>query len=55
VLAMPFDLVRHDLLMDLKPVPPARIQSIIDELLLPLVHNHRPQWEEMNDDVADLG
>ena len=37
VLAMPFDLVRHDLLMDLKPVPPARIESIIDELFLPLV------------------
>ncbi|KAB8187898.1 TetR/AcrR family transcriptional regulator [Microbispora catharanthi] len=40
VLAMPFDLVRHDLLMDLKPLKPARIQSIIDELFLPLVHNH---------------
>lgn len=39
VLAMPFDLVRHDLLMDLKPLKPARIQSIIDELFLPLVHN----------------
>ena len=40
VLAMPFDLVRHDLLMDLKPLKPTRIQSIIDELFLPLVHNH---------------
>jgi AcrR family transcriptional regulator len=40
VLALPFDLVRHDLLMDLKPVKPARIRSIIDELFLPLVHNH---------------
>lgn len=37
VLAMPFDLVRHDLLMDLQPVPPARIQSIVDDLFLPLV------------------
>jgi len=37
VLAMPFDLVRHDMLMDLKPVPAARIQSIVDELFLPLV------------------
>ncbi|MFE0021615.1 TetR/AcrR family transcriptional regulator [Amycolatopsis sp. NPDC059021] len=37
VLALPFDLVRHDLLMDLKPVKPARIQSIVDELFLPLV------------------
>jgi AcrR family transcriptional regulator len=39
MLAMPFDLVRHDLLMDLKPLKPARIQSIIDELFLPLVHH----------------
>ena len=37
VLAMPFDLVRHDMLMELKPVPPARIRSIVDELFLPLV------------------
>jgi Tetracyclin repressor-like, C-terminal domain len=41
ILAMPFDLVRHDLLMDLKPLKPARIQSILDELFLPLVRNHR--------------
>ncbi len=41
VLAMPFDLVRHDLLMDLEPLKPARIQSIIDELFLPLVRNYR--------------
>lgn len=37
VLAMPFDLVRHDLLMTLKPVPAARILSIVDDLFLPLV------------------
>ena len=36
VLAMPFDLARHDLLMDLKPLRPARIQSIVDELFMPL-------------------
>ena len=36
VLAMPFDLVRHDLLMNLRPLPPARIKSITDELFLPL-------------------
>jgi AcrR family transcriptional regulator len=39
VLAMPFDLVRHDLLLNLKPVRPARIQSIVDELFLPLAQN----------------
>jgi AcrR family transcriptional regulator len=37
VLAMPFDLLRHDLLMTLKPLRPERIRSIIDELFLPLV------------------
>ncbi|MGI5247495.1 TetR/AcrR family transcriptional regulator [Dactylosporangium sp. CA-139066] len=36
VLAMPFDLVRHDLFMDLKPLTPARIESIVDDLFLPL-------------------
>jgi hypothetical protein len=36
---MPFDLVRHDMLIDLKPVKPARIRSIVDELFLPLVGN----------------
>jgi hypothetical protein len=41
VLAMPFDLVRYDLLMDLKPLEPARIQSILDDIFLPLVRNHR--------------
>jgi AcrR family transcriptional regulator len=41
VLAMPFDLVRHDVLMDPpKPLKPARIQAIVDELFLPLVHEH---------------
>ncbi|MBD3137289.1 TetR/AcrR family transcriptional regulator [Microbispora bryophytorum] len=40
VLAMPFDLVRHDLLMDLEPLKPARIRSIVDELFLPLVLSH---------------
>jgi len=37
VLSMPIDLVRHDLLMTLEPVPPARIESIVDDLFLPLV------------------
>lgn len=35
-LAMPFDLIRHDLLMSLKPVPKKRILEIVDELFLPL-------------------
>jgi AcrR family transcriptional regulator len=37
VLAMPFDLMRHDLLMTLSNVPPERIKSIVDDLFLPLV------------------
>ncbi|MGW6281320.1 TetR/AcrR family transcriptional regulator [Kribbella sp. NPDC055071] len=37
VLMMPFDLVRHDLLMNPRPVEPARILSIVDELFLPLI------------------
>ncbi|MHA7984998.1 TetR/AcrR family transcriptional regulator [Rathayibacter sp. CAU 1779] len=37
VLAMPFDLVRNDLFMGLGPVPVARLESIVDELFLPLV------------------
>ena len=36
VLAMPFDLVRHDLLMNLEPPKRARIESIVDELFLRL-------------------
>ncbi|MEU2355437.1 TetR/AcrR family transcriptional regulator [Streptomyces misionensis] len=40
VLAMPFDLVRNDLLMDPKPLKPPRIRAIVDELFLPLVRMH---------------
>jgi AcrR family transcriptional regulator len=36
VLTMPFDLVRHDMLMTQKPVPTERITSIVDDLFLPL-------------------
>jgi AcrR family transcriptional regulator len=41
VLALPFDLLRHDMLMDLDPPKPARIQSIVDELFLPLVRTYQ--------------
>ncbi|GID29873.1 hypothetical protein Abr02nite_48560 [Paractinoplanes brasiliensis] len=40
VFAMPFDLVRHDIHMDLEPVPAARIRSIVDDLFLPLLGEH---------------
>ena len=38
---MPFDLMRHDLLMTLRPVTPERIRSIVDDLFLPLVKADR--------------
>jgi hypothetical protein len=34
---MPFDLGRHDMLMNLKPLKPARIEAIVDDRFLPLV------------------
>ena len=37
VLAMPFDLLRHDMLLDVAPVRPTRVRSIVDDLFLPLV------------------
>jgi AcrR family transcriptional regulator len=37
VLAMPFDLVRQDLLLNLEPPRRARLESIVDDLFLPLV------------------
>lgn len=40
VLDLPFDLLRHDLLMNLAAPKPSRIKSIVDELFLPLV-KHR--------------
>jgi len=41
VLTMPFDLMRHDLLMTLKPVPADRVTAIIDDLFMPLVAAYR--------------
>jgi Tetracyclin repressor-like, C-terminal domain len=41
VLSMPFDLMRHDLLMTLKPVSAERLASIVDDLFLPLVAAYR--------------
>jgi AcrR family transcriptional regulator len=42
VLAMPFDLMRHDLIMTLEPIPRERILTIVDDLFLPLVRRPRP-------------
>jgi AcrR family transcriptional regulator len=43
VLSMPFDLMRHDLIMTLEPVPADRITAIVDELFLPLIAAYRPE------------
>ena len=40
LLTMPFDLVRHDLLMDVEPVAHERIRSIVDDQFLPLVDHY---------------
>jgi AcrR family transcriptional regulator len=37
VLDLPFQLVRHDILMTLQPVSPERIRSIVDDVFWPLV------------------
>ena len=40
VLEMPFQLIRHDLLMTLRPLTPERIKSVVDDLFMPLVAAH---------------
>jgi hypothetical protein len=37
VLDLPFQLMRHDILLTLQPVPPERIRSIVDAIFWPLV------------------
>lgn len=41
VRALPGDLLRHELLMTLKPVPRKTIEEIVDEVFLPLVRPER--------------
>ena len=55
VLSMPFDLMRHDLLMTLRPVPPERITSIVDDLFLPLVAQFRPVAAKAGQDLRRRG
>jgi hypothetical protein len=44
IMALPFDLVRHEALMTLKAVPVETIIEIVDTLFLPLVNQGiRPQ------------
>jgi len=37
VLSMPFDLMRHDMLMTYKPIPEERVREIVDDLFMPLI------------------
>ena len=43
VLAMPFDLIRHDMLMTYQPIPPERVLAIVDDLFMPLVAINGPR------------
>src|SRR5215467_15701666 len=43
ILTMPFDLMRHDMLMTYKPIPPERVLEIVDDLFMPLVAINRPK------------
>ncbi|MET8136904.1 TetR/AcrR family transcriptional regulator [Streptomyces sp. NPDC005251] len=37
VLALPFDLMRHDMLMTYQPIPRERLITIVDDLFMPLI------------------
>ena len=49
---MPFDLMRHDLLMTLKPLPEERVLEIVDKLFMPLVEACRRQNAVIAADLA---
>ena len=42
IATLPSDLVRHDLVMTLKPLPDSRITEIVDDIWLPLVRASQP-------------
>ena len=37
VLSLPFDLMRHDMLMTYKPIHDERVLEIVDDVFLPLI------------------
>ncbi len=41
MLTLPFDLLRHDMLMTFATVPDERITAIVDELFLPLLARYQ--------------
>ena len=51
VLSMPFELMRHDLLMMLRPMSPERIAAIVDDLFLPLVAASQSQSQGQSESL----
>jgi AcrR family transcriptional regulator len=43
IASLPMDLLRHDVIMTLKPIPDAVIMEILDDIFLPLVMRQAPQ------------
>ena len=52
VLTMPFDLMRHDILMTYKPIPDERILEIVDDLFLPLVAANQTARDDLDQAAA---
>jgi AcrR family transcriptional regulator len=52
VLTMPFDLMRHDILMTYKPIPDERILEIVDDLFLPLVAANQTARDHLDQAAA---
>jgi AcrR family transcriptional regulator len=46
VLDLPFQLIRHDVLMTLQPVSAERIRSIVDDIFWPLIIGRRPSVDQ---------
>lgn len=44
VLSMPFDLMRHDMLVTYQPIPEERVLEIVDDVFMPLIAaaSHKP-------------
>jgi len=58
ILTMPSDLIRNDMLMTCKPIPPERILTIVDDLFIPLVAVNRaanPSPKVTHDNVCPSG
>jgi hypothetical protein len=52
IAALPFDLLRHEILMTLAPVPPDVIREIVENIFLPLCHPGQHDRPERNRELA---